>query len=323
MSRSYNCYGSHTTLSPVGDFLLLGADDFGDAVKEITVTLHFLTSGPPKKTLDQLFEAHHLNRLTLPKIVCRRAKGQVAIDIASDLIDGDDWEPSPRLSLPLFERAVGEVVQALSLMRKRLKSSDSFNLEAFLAHCDAGLQRIPATEDDLQILAAELKAADQAKRDAMSPWEKLGVDWDDCHPRAREILDEPFFWNCTDDFSPNGNDTGADLLENYRDWLMRHKGGKPDVFFEQLAKQWGYVGLDQMDEVVRDEAAIGLAFAEIKLKASCDEKVREWAIESIVRQRNQAEVALGWSNRIERLQSLDKIERKLQQLKHPSGASTE
>jgi uncharacterized protein YfeS len=313
MAKSYNCYGGHTTLSPIGDFLLMGASDFGDAIKELTVTLHFQDSGPAKKTLEQLLERHNRYRSTLPKITYRKAKGKVEIDVASELMDGRDWKPSSRLSLPLFERGVDEVLHALSLIKKRLKGSDSFDLEAFLAHCEAARQRIPSSEDALQDIAAELKAATRAKRDVMSPWEKLGIEWEDFHPRAREILDDPFFWDCLDDFSPNGNDTGADLLQSYRDWLKRHSDGQAMRFLECLARQWGYTDTEHMDEEVRDEAAIGLAFADIKLRATCDQQARRLALEAVERERNRAEAATEWSHRSERLKSLEKIEAKLQQ----------
>jgi uncharacterized protein YfeS len=314
MAKSYNCYGGHTTLSPIGNFLLMGAGDFGDAIRELTVTLHFRDSGPAKKTLEQLLERHNSYRSTLPKITYRKAKGKVEIDIASELMQGQDLKHCARLSLPLFERGVDEVVRALALLRKRLKGSDAFDLEAFLAHCDAARQRIPNSEDVLQDLAADLKAANQAKRDAMSPWEKLGIDWEDFHPRAREILDDPFFWDGVNDFSPNGNDTGADLLESYRDWLAAHKDGQPIRFFEGLAKQWGYPGIDDMDDQVRDEAAIGLAFADVKLRATCDHQAKRLALEAIERERIKAEEATEWPHRSERLASLEKIETKLQQM---------
>lgn len=313
MGKSYNRYGGHTTLSRIGDFLLMGANSFGDGIKELTITLHFPDSGPPKKTLEQLLERHNSYRSALPKTTYRRTKGKLDIDIASEIMDARDWKPSPRLSLPLFEHGVDEIIGALPLIRKRLKGSDAFDLEAFLSHCEAARRRIPCSEDALQDLASELKAAEKAKRDAMSPWEKLGIDWEDFHPRAREILDDPFFWDCTDDFSPNGNDTGADLLEAYRDWLKGHKDGQPVRFLERLAKQWGYSSIESMDDEVRAEAAVGLAFADLKLRATCDEQVRELAVESLERQRKQAKASTGWPHRQERLKALAKIEHKLQQ----------
>jgi uncharacterized protein YfeS len=312
MARSYNSYGGHTTLSPIGAFLLLGSKDFGEAVKEITVTLHFPCSGPPKKSLERLLEEYNRHRSTLPKITFHRTKGKVEIDVASGLMDGRDWKRSPQLSLPLFERGLEEVIQSTALMRKRLKASDSFDLEAFLAHCAAARQRVPSSENALQELAAELEAAAKAKRDAMSPWEKLGIDWEDFHPRAREILDDPFFWDCANDFSPNGNDTGADLLEAYRDWLKQHKDGQPIQFLERLVRQWGYPDIENMDDDVRDEAAVALAFADIKLRGLCDDEARALAITSIQRQRDDAEAAIDWSYREERLTALRGIEQKLQ-----------
>ena len=311
MAKTYDCYGGHPTLSTIGQFLLRDAPDFGDAIKEIEITLHFPCAGPAKKTLEQLLEWHNSNRANLPKITYRRKKGMVDIHIASELMDGRDWRRSPTLSLSLFERGVGEVIHALSLIGQRLKTTDAFDYDAFLSHCERARNNMPDSEDELQDIAAELRAADQAKRAAMSPWDKLGIDWEDFHPEARGILDDPYFWDCTDDFSPNGNDTGADLLEAYRDWLKRHKNGQPMQFVEQLAKKWGYPDFDGMDDDVRDEAAIALAFADIKLRSICDPQARELALKSIDRQRVQAQVAADWSHKSERLMTLDKLEAKL------------
>lgn len=141
----------------------------------------------------------------------------------------------------------------------------------------------------------------------------MGIDWEDFHPRARQILDDPFFWDGVNDFSPNGNDTGADLLESYRDWLAAHKDGQPIQFLEGLAKQWGYAGIGGMDDQVRDEAVIGLVFADIKLRAMCDEQTKRLALEAIGRQRIKAKAATDWPHRNDRLRSLERIETKLQQ----------
>lgn len=313
MVKSHDCYGGHTTLSPIGRFLLKGGDHFGDAIREIVVTLHLRDSGPARKTLESLLERHNQYRATLPKITFRRAKGKLEIDVASELMDAREWKPSPKLSLPLFSRGVDEVVQALGLMSKRLKSTDDFRLEAFINRCNAAKTDIPESEDLLQDLAKELEAIEQAKRAAMSPWEKLGVDWADFHPDARGILDETFFWDCTNDFSPNGNDTGSDLLSEYRDWLKRHKDGKTISFLENLAKKWGYESMNAMDDDVLCEACVGLAFADVKLRATCDQDARQLAFQAIERQRAHAQDAKDWPHRDERLIALNKIEAKLRQ----------
>jgi uncharacterized protein YfeS len=311
MAKSYDTYGSHSSLYRIGDFLLQGAPHFGDALRELTIRLYFPDSGPPKPTLESMFEFHNRYRSTLPKVVYRRAKAQVEIQVASELMDGRAWKPSPRVSLPLFQLGVDEVLRALPLLRKRLKKSDAFDLQGFLSHCEAAKQRIPPDEETLQVLSVGLDAASKALQAGLSPWEKLDIDWAEFHPQARHILDDPFFWDCGNDFSPHGNDTGADLLDSYRRSLKRHDCAHPMQFLERLAKEWGYTGFDSIEEDVRHEAAIGLAFAHMKLRGECDLPTRELAMRSIEWQRKQAQDMIEWPHRGERLKALEVIERKL------------
>lgn len=312
MAKAYNRYGCHTTLTPIAEFLLHGAPRFGESIKEITVTLHFPNSGPPKETLESLYEDHDRYRARLPKVVYRRSRGAMAIDVSSELLDGN-WKMSSRLELPLFVAAVEEVIAALALMRKRLKKADDFDLDGFLAHCESARGLVPKSEDDLQLVAAELKAADEARRAAQSPWVNLGIDWDDYHPNARVILDDPFFWDASHDFAPNGNDTGADILSGYSDWRKRHKDGQPVRFLERLARQWGYADCASMDKDVSDDAVIGLAFADLKLRATCESELRDLALRAIQRQRVQAQESTGWLHRDEKLKALDVLEAKLKE----------
>src|SRR5262249_41806890 len=227
MARTYNTYGGHSTLSLISDFLLADADNFGSAVSELTVTFHFPHTGQARSTLEQMFADFHANRKSLPKVVFRRKRGQASIDIASELLDGKNWEQRRGLSLPLFKAGVAETIAALELLKKRLTPKDDFNLEAFLAHCSRAQTRLPATAEELASFAAECQKRQAARYAAMTPWERLGMDWRDFHPDARKILDDPFFWECSNDFAPNGNDTGADLLADYRKWLRRNPSGDP------------------------------------------------------------------------------------------------
>ncbi|MBK8039960.1 MAG: hypothetical protein IPK22_22940 [Verrucomicrobiaceae bacterium] len=145
----------------------------------------------------------------------------------------------------------------------------------------------------------------------MSPWEKLGIDWQDFHPKAKSILDDPFFWDCTNAFSPNGNDTGADLLEGYRERLKKNKEGHSAKFIEALAKRWGYNGCTDMDEETRDEADVALAFADIKLRGRCDAQARQIALDAIKNQRRIAHDETDPPHLQERLKALEQIEAKL------------
>ena len=285
--------------------------DCGESVEEIDVMLVLPDRGPPKKTLESMFETHQRYRGTLPKVIFHRKKKRFEIAIASEAMDGQDWVPGQKASLPIFLRGLHEVVDCLKLIQKRLKPSDTFDLNKLLSHCDLAKATSPDNDSALSLMIAELRASDEKRRSGMSPWEKLGIDWEDFHPNAKTILDDPFFWDCTDDFSPNGNDTGADLLEGYCGWLKKHKEGHPVKFIEALAKRWGYNGPTDMDEETRGEANIALAFADIKLRGCCDAQARQIALDAVKNQRRIANEATDWPHRQERLKALYLIEAKL------------
>jgi uncharacterized protein YfeS len=310
---TYNTYGSHSTLSLISDFLLGDADDFGSAVSELTVTFHFPHTGPPRRTLEQDFADFHTNRQSLPKVVFRRKRGHLSIDIASELLDGKYMEQRRGLSLPLFNKGVAETVAALELLKERLTPKDDFNLHAFLAHCCKAQTRLPSTAKELASFEAECERRKAARNAAMSPWERLGIDWRDFHSDARKILDDPFFWDCSNDFAPHGNDTGADLLADYRKWLRRNPSSDPITFYRELIRRWGFPPepSSDLERTVMDEAAVALAFAEFKLRADCRPSVAELARVAIRRQRQQAIEAVNWPHKEERLKSLDMLEAKL------------
>ena len=313
MARTYNTYGGHSTLSLIPDFLLTGAPLFGPAITEISVTFHFATSGPPRSSLENLYAKFHTNRLKLPIVLFRRSRGKVSIDVASNLIDGSDRELCRGVSLPLFRGGFSETVESLRLIGSRLTGKDDFKLDAFLSHCLQSEERIPRTGEALATLATQLKERRAAIRAGMSHWERLGIDWRDYHPDARRLLNDPFYWEQSNDFSPHGNDTGADLLSDYRIWLRRQPAGNPLDFYGNLMARWGF-SLDTADRTIRsalDEAAVGLAFAELKLSAKCHPSVATLAREAVRRQRQQALAATESPCRDDRLRSLDLIEAKL------------
>ncbi len=48
--------------------------------------------------------------------------------------------------------------------------------------------------------------------------ESYGIDIDNAHPRAIELIPEEFFWSCVDELAPFGSDEGDMALAEYRDW---------------------------------------------------------------------------------------------------------
>ncbi len=313
-ARTYNTYGDHPTVSLVPPFLMRDAGDFGPAISRLVVIFHFPHSGPPRKTLEGAFDrfANYLKKL--PEVTFRRKRGDAEIRIASTLIDGTDWRAMRDMSPAHFRGAVVETVDALSLLRKRLKPGDQFDLDAFLAHCERTKSAIPATSEELADFAAHVKRQGEHRQASMSPWELLDIDWSDWHPDARRILDDTFYWEVSDDFAPHGNDTGSDLVADYRRWFRKEPAANPIEFLERLLRRWGFAE-DQGENahVVRDEAAVALAFAELKLRAACTGEVLGRACEAMRRQRQVAIAAVDWPHREDRLRRLDMLEAKLAQ----------
>ena len=313
MGRAPNCYGAHSILSLIPEFILTDAGNFGSAIKELTVTLNFLSSEQPKPTLEGLYAQYLAYRQTLPKIEFRRSRGKASIAVASELINGADWF-CKTVPSALFRDAFAETVAALGLLKLRLKMTDDFSLSDLLEHCRKRESYLPKDDEAATALKSELSAREKARRAALSPWERLDIDWRDFHPDSRRILDAPFYWEQANDFSPHGNDTGADLLSDYRKWLKRNALGDSLVFYERLRKQWGFSveGPDQTARRVSDEGAVALAFSEVKLRGVCSPAVADLAKNAAQRQRQEALLATDWPHREDRLRSLDLIEAKLQ-----------
>ena len=139
---------------------------------------------------------------------------------------------------------MAEVSAALLLIKKRVKPSDDFDVVRFLADASNVLSTpINSSEEweDILRLANEKLLA---KNELLSPWDQLDIDWSQFHSQARYVLDDPFFWDPSDDFAPDGNDTGAELLEEFRLWNKRNGNVSPTVFLEQLVAKWGVAPVD-------------------------------------------------------------------------------
>lgn len=308
-ARTYDCFGGLPSAAAFSHWLLEGAGEFGPAIRAVEITFCFPHPGPPRKTLEELFTRYHQYRCTLPRVVFRRSRERVTIEVASDVLNGRGHLHRTPLTLEQFQCLAVELVAALGLLRQRVKPKDEFRLEAFVAHCDEALQRLPRTSEQLQRLQESAEVARAAHLESLSAWEKLGIDFRDFHPAARALLDDPWFWDCADDFAPHGNDTGADLLEDYAGWLRRCPQGDPLKFLAHLFKRWGFT--PEADREVADEAAVALAFAELKHRGACRPAAADLALQALERQRRTAEAATGWAHRAERLRAVERLSAKL------------
>ena len=288
--RTYNIYGSHKDFSLIGEYLTCGCPDFGDAINEIDITIHFEEAGPPRETLEQTHRQHHLYLEKLPVCTFYRSKKRVALAFESKVTTGRALRHSERepINVEWVKTCFQEIIALVPLVERKLKKTDDFRFELLEEYLRAKLSTLPATSEDLESLSEHLSLETKKKLSTLTEWEKLGVDWEDYHADARGVLNEPFVWRLSDEFAPNGNDTGADVLGMYREWIEKNRSKSSTVFFEQLMEAWEVdIGAPYKNEYTSYtyfQSIVGLAFSEYKLKATCDKTVKTLAVAAIERQ---------------------------------------
>ena len=294
--------GGSRLYSPVASLLTveLNGTEFGDAIAEIEITANLRSERRnPKKTLERLFDQFHEYIKSLPSITFRRKRKRVEIAFCSEHFTEADERGNTSPDAEQLNVAAKEVAEALSLLKKRIKRDDDFHIESFLTRATQVLEAGLPSKTSWNNVDKEAKEIRKAILATKSPWELLDIDWDEFHSRARDILDAPFFWECTDDFAPNGNDTGADLLEDFKRWNKRNPKTSPMSFLERLMKGWGIEPIDwlvtapsetrtlkERDSIsvsVCNEAAIALAFATIKCRGQCPSDIAEYGLAALKR----------------------------------------
>lgn len=316
--HTYNSYGGHSSLSLVGQYFAADLPPMGSAIEEIDVHVYFKSSAGPKRTLESVFERYERFLPSLPEAKFFRKKAKLEISYLSRLGGSEVVNGYGPPKLEIFVAGAREIAGKLDMIREKLKPADDFRVEAFFEALRRKLDALPKDDNELVALKTVLDAQAAAERAAMDEWEKLGIDWDDFHPQSRVILNSPFFWSCTDEFSPNGNDTGADALGLFSDWRKSARRSPVAPFLAQLMRDWGVVVPPQEDDesmrTLWEEARIGLAFAQLKIDGFCDEAVRAHALEGIAECRSRiAEKHRDWALYDVRLRTLEIMEAKLKE----------
>jgi uncharacterized protein YfeS len=123
---------------------------------------------------------------------------------------------------------------------------------------------------------------------------------EDAHPRAREALVDAFFWDAADPCGPFGDETGREVLEAFRDYRVEEPRGEALALLADLLATWEVaddawdvvdadavqaIGADdELGLLLRDEAIVALAFAQIIVEGRVDPEVQRRAVVALTRQ---------------------------------------
>jgi uncharacterized protein YfeS len=120
------------------------------------------------------------------------------------------------------------------------------------------------------------------------------------YPKAAQILTDEFYWDCTDEFSPFGNDDGADTFTFFREWREEHSRDNPVRFLDEHLEGWqvinGHWDVVDADEAVklikenefsfftRDNSIIAVAFGQILVDGKVHPEIKRRGLLAIERQ---------------------------------------
>jgi len=226
-----------------------------------------------------------------------RKRKRLQIDYPSSQFSPDDVFrlAVPQVTREHYVRAFDDLYAAIAWgLGKRITSNDDFDAAAFLDWLEARRSPKFASDDDLRRAVRAAIDASKAARAKQDPWDQLDIDWDEMHSTARAILDQPEDWSSADDFSPHGNDTGADIFGAWGDY----KNLNP----RQAALELGWE-LSQMDTKDKGfwhdwvEINLALAFGHIKKSGQCHPALASDVHDVLAAQIQQVEALTTWDHK--------------------------
>lgn len=310
--RLYNSYGGHKSISLAAEIMEYDERSFGSAIEDLEITVQFYHDGPARKSLEQMQEEFHSQLQTLPKATFFRKKHRLVLDIKGTFTTGYEIEknrkPPIQIKPDWVKATLKEIITNLPVMKSKFKKSDDFCFSDFEQHLKEKLEGISESAEELEKIQNIVRQRKKIAFERLDEWEKIGLDWDDYHPSAKDIVPYPKLWSCADEFAPNGNDTGADTLDLFTDWNKKNKGKSALVFLSKLLTDWE-IDINnpyesEFSSYTYFQSVVGLAFASAKLNGECESALKEKAILAIERYLDSIVNETSWEHKNECEQTL-------------------
>ncbi|MGJ8682951.1 hypothetical protein [Paraglaciecola sp.] len=285
-----------------GYWLEHDSPEFGSAIDELEIIMHFYHGGPARKSLESMQEEFHQALKSLPKTKFLRKKKRLTLEIEGTFITGYEIERQSRPPIQInpvwVKSALNAIVESMPMLEKKFKKNDDFDFNSFKAYCTKKLSALPSTIEELQPVYDEVLSNKKAAFEKLDPWEKLDINWEEYHKAARTLAPEPFMWSVTDEFAPNGNDTGADTLELFKEWNNKNKSKSAMEFLSKLMRDWD-IDIEnpyssEYSSYTYFQAIVGLAFASAKIRGECEDKLKKLADSTIDYRIRTISGDVGW-----------------------------
>jgi uncharacterized protein YfeS len=223
---------------------------------------------------------------SLPKRRIERQKRWLSLELRGD--PRLDYRDSVYLTNITREdvRIGAEMVRdALTYVQSTLKRADGVDLTAMIAAAASLAQRGWPSDEALRESCRRAYDLDRARINAMDPWST--IDMHGFHPEARKVLDHPSDWSQSNDFSPHGNDVGADILASWSRLKNKSVSALAQYFEIDLESD------DAEASMARIQMSQALAFGHIKKSGSCPKDLALLALQILRTDAEKAAALVG------------------------------
>lgn len=164
--------------------------------------------------------------------------------------------------------------------------------------------------------------------------EKYGIDINNAHPKAIELIPEDFFWSSIDKLAPFGSDEGDMALAEYRDWRKKHPKKPTLECLKWVIESVGEMKFadynskitdknliksqleddnfdDQQYIYTLDNSVIATGFAQLVDEGIIEQKNKPIIQLAIARQKNWAALLVEWNYSKQYIDNLAVLERAL------------
>lgn len=90
-----------------------------------------------------------------------------------------------------------------------------------------------------------------------------GINKQNAHPRALELIKEEFFWDCSDELAPFGSDEGDTALSEFRDWKDENQNEPVFECIKWTIEGVGEIHLKDYNERLLDRDLIEKQIADV------------------------------------------------------------
>lgn len=316
MERTFNSYGGSVHLRPLQALLEMQSENFGTSVTQLIFELNFANKFAFEKqgvnrSLEGSYHSHNSRLEKLPKFTFRRKKQELEIQSLATFADAEEFERFERLEAipetveeirqsivkPRKPKPVNELdlhkwnvaacrilVSAIEECKRKFKASDDFDHAQYIRWLNQIPESLPSTFEATNELLEQHESFREKIWDAKSDWERLSLDWELFHKDAREIISNPKLWNQSNDFSPNGNDAGADILADVIEQRKELTKSDGKSFYQAIWREWGFditpprPPNNTIESEEHRKLILGCTFAFLKVYGECP----DWMISSSI-----------------------------------------